>query len=1193
MLGGEERTKVSTSNAKRRHAVPHRVASPAHRFTLGHWTLPPNDQRSHPTICTGDFFLPRFIKRVFALLWLLSIASCSPPQSAVPGGSEAGADNQRRNDPPAQREQGVASEVPGVALEPKPDVTAKRGPDVAAELTRRLATLRTTDVSDPAWQRLEKDLRRALTDQPGSTSLLGLAAEMKAASDPAMAAEWLLDAIPEEVAIAEAGSISAAGESPKHAELLQLVVQLAATAQRDDLAWRAMKRMLEHSPGDPLIGRASARLLNRLGYRHEANEILRSLLPSQPLVIEELMGLINPLRTYRAFESRPDLDDASFVVSSGPLSVARAMRTRGDIDGALRCLRTYANPESDPAVAAFLGYLLTNSATLEDFRRWLTACPSGAEDHPEYWLAIGNAANRYGEIGWEVAAGEMPSSPSETIVPQWPKEAQAFSNDAGFVAFQVAWQLEPGCTEAVQGLIASCERLVGAGNARQNQSESQTDSQPADDFLDRLRDRMIAMDETRWLAVKLIESIGQQKGFDPRMVERLTGQLVSVGRPLEGLGWQEAIVGGMAPGDRMLAEIARKKQQVELERYRTRRFLGLHHERPAKAWSVRLAVSIPTTGDPAAAVPSIRPPWTNPSIVPVVENVAEELGLNFRYENVSRRAAVDGSIDKHFRLFEAMGGGIVCLDYDLDGGVDLLLGQGGYVRGEHEGSPWPPKDHPADSLLAWRDDGFVDVATRCGLIDSGYTIGLSAADLNADGFDDLLIGNVGPNACWINQGDGTFRRQTGFDGQTMTVTTVLAAADLTGDALPDVIEVNYVDDANVFRPVEKGSDGKPVSLPGPLHYRSGVHRVWRSSPGGMDATFAEAEPLGVDAGEPLRSTGLGLVVSNFDLRANNELFIASDQMANQFWTWDQDGSSWPSGSDRTGEPSRTPKGQWMESAAARGLAFGVGGKPLACMGIATADFDHNGLADFHVTNYFDEWSNHYLQQSPGQFRDDAGPLNVSELSRQVVGFGCQSLDYDHNGTEDLWVLNGHIEDFRDQGKPFRMPAQIYSAEGERYVEMAQRSTDASTRRWFAQPQLGRALARLDFDRDGDLDALAGELTEPYSLLENRTDKAGGSLLIELVGVRSSRDAVGACVTVTGDQGVVRRWRVTGDGFACRNEPVLHFGLGSMRTIRRIDVQWPSGVEQTIALEPDLGSFPANQSRRCLIVEGQPDPWLRR
>ena len=1104
----------------------------------------------------------RVVRNLCGIGCLALVASCS---SSEPGSS-----------PTSKQDLGTVQ---------RPNVIVAEEQGVAPELARRLASLESTETSGPRWQALERDIRRALTDDPDSVALLQLATRVKAIADPAAAAEWLLDAISPD------DQTSPSDAPTMDSELLQIAVELAAAANRDDLAWRAMRRMLDQSPNDPLMRRGAARLLNRLGYRHEANDILRSLLPTESLVIEELMGMINPLRTYRAFESRPNLEDAEFVKASGPLSVARAMRTRGDTEGALRCLTTYAQPESDPAVAALVGYLLTSSATLDDFRRWLSECPEGVEGFPEYWLAIGTAANRYGPIGLKIGVPESSSADIGMTNSAWPVEAEPFADDTAFVAFLFAWQLEPGCTEAVQGLIASCERLVGGGNARQNQTASGSGQRSGGRLLDQLRDRMIAMDETRWLAIKLIESIGQQQGFDPRMVERLTSQLVSVGRPGEGLSWQEAIVSGMAPGDRMLDEIARRKRSIEPERYRSRRFLGLHRQPSPSTWSVRLAADSGLDDRPNNDPdPSLHPAWTAERSVPVIRNSATELELGFRYENVSRVVNDRGSITKHFRLFEAMGGGIVCLDYDRDGHVDLMLGQGGFVRGENDVMEWPPDNQPADSLMAWRDDRFVDVAIASDLIDSGYTIGLSAADLNADGFDDLLIGNVGPNACWINQGDGTFRRQVEFSDETATVTTVIGAADLTGDALPDVVEVNYVDDASVFRSVQTGPDGKPVSLPGPLHYRSGVHRVYETNASESESFLSSPRSLGVEPGEPLRSTGLGLVIGNFDGRGQNELFIASDQMANQFWSLEMSDSPQVNGVSQT--ESHAGTGGWLESAAARGLAFGVGGKPLACMGIATGDFDHNGLPDFHVTNYFDEWSNHYLQQSPGQYRDDAGPLNISELSRQVVGFGCQAIDYDHNGTEDIWVLNGHIEDFRDQGKPFRMPAQIYAAEKGRYVEVAGRSTDESTRQWFNTPRLGRALARLDFDRDGDLDAVAGDLTQPYAVLENRSEKRGGSLLIELVGVDCEREAVGACVTVRGDRGVIRRWRVAGDGYACRNEPVLHFGLGSIRLIQRIVVQWPSGIEQTIALEKDVAVIAKDETRRLLILEGHDEPWLR-
>jgi hypothetical protein len=81
-------------------------------------------------------------------------------------------------------------------------------------------------------------------------------------------------------------------------------------------------------------------------------------------------------------------------------------------------------------------------------------------------------------------------------------------------------------------------------------------------------------------------------------------------------------------------------------------------------------------------------------------------------------------------------------------------------------------------------------------------------------------------------------------------------------------------------------------------------------------------------------------------------------------------------------------------------------------------------------------------------------------------------------------------------------------------------------------------------------------------LRNESSYPGGFLKVYLVGVDSSRDAIGAVVrlrTTSGD--VYQKQLVAGDGFQASNERVLHFGLGAATGIAELHVRWPSGKQQ--------------------------------
>ena len=497
-----------------------------------------------------------------------------------------------------------------------------------------------------------------------------------------------------------------------------------------------------------------------------------------------------------------------------------------------------------------------------------------------------------------------------------------------------------------------------------------------------------------------------------------------------------------------------------------------------------------------------------------------------------------------FLLHQANGGGIAVIDLDLDGYCDLYFAQSG-------GDPRIANSSARNQLYRRLGaKGFIDVSVWSQTGDRSFSQGVCAADVNQDGFTDLLVANIGKDSLYLNQGDGTFREQSNWiNDSSDSWTSSIAVGDLNGDGLPDLVEVNYLDDPNIYlRPCLREQHDCT-----PQRFRAAKNRILI---GGEDGRFVPWDQL--PESSILPNYGMGVVIANFDRQAGNDIFISNDGDLNAYWkSMPRDGNRYV----------------LTECAAISGCSVGHSGYSQACMGIAAADYDRNGLLDLMVTNFYDEPVNLFLQSASQFFVDDALSRGLATPSVKMLGFGTQSADFDNDGWQDIAVLNGHIYNADYAGVPFRMPPQLFAGQPVGFTLMEA----VSAGDYWQREQLGRTLTLVDLDQDGRMDMVANHLDRPVALLHNNSDSQNW-LQLELVGTKSERSAVGASVVVVAGDQRWTAWRTGGDGYMGSNEPLLHIGLGSKTTLERVEVQWPSGSIQVVQ------NLKVNQ--RYLVVEDE-------
>jgi hypothetical protein len=201
----------------------------------------------------------------------------------------------------------------------------------------------------------------------------------------------------------------------------------------------------------------------------------------------------------------------------------------------------------------------------------------------------------------------------------------------------------------------------------------------------------------------------------------------------------------------------------------------------------------------------------------------------------------------------------------------------------------------------------------------------------------------------------------------------------------------------------------------------------------------------------------------------------------------------------------------------------------------------------------------YRLSPGGNYVDVAIQSGVGIPSKDKLGFGCVFLDADLDGSLDLAVVNGHIDDTvrNVSGVGYAQPPQLFLNSGHgTFVDVA-----ADVGGGFSQPKVGRGLAYGDFDRDGDLDLLIATNHGPAYLYRNDQTAGNRSIRFRLVGTKSNRDAIGATVRIFHDGSTTpsqSRMFKSGSSYLSQSELPITFGLGKQDKIARLLIEWPNG-----------------------------------
>jgi hypothetical protein len=384
--------------------------------------------------------------------------------------------------------------------------------------------------------------------------------------------------------------------------------------------------------------------------------------------------------------------------------------------------------------------------------------------------------------------------------------------------------------------------------------------------------------------------------------------------------------------------------------------------------------------------------------------------------------------------------------------------------------------------------------------------------------------------------------------------------DMDADGDLDLYAANYIQySLDQHQPhVHKGVP----AYPSPLRYPAAADVLFRNDGAGSFSDVSRESGIA-----DLKGNGMGVIAADYDNDGDQDLFVANDLQAN--FLLQNDGA-----------------GRFTDVAVLAGTAFDLAGKAQANMGVDAADFNNDGLVDFHVTTFSGEFATLFRNLGGGLFEDATRLTGAGEGTFPHVKWGNGFADFDNDGHRDLFIACGHLDDnIHLRGGARSTAFAVANCVLRNLGNSRFHNATAEAGDGLGPVQSSRGAAIGDLDGDGDPDIVVLNARGPATLIRNDTSSPNQWLSLHLVGNVSNRSAVGARVSVDCG-GVVSVDEVrSGRGYQSDFGQRLHFGLGSAQRVTRIEVRWPNGsVSSASDVAPNQTILLREGQAGVLVVE---------
>ncbi len=466
-----------------------------------------------------------------------------------------------------------------------------------------------------------------------------------------------------------------------------------------------------------------------------------------------------------------------------------------------------------------------------------------------------------------------------------------------------------------------------------------------------------------------------------------------------------------------------------------------------------------------------------------------------------------------------------------------------------------------------------------------WSNGVTFVDINQDGWLDIYICQGGPfqdslrhNLLFINQQNGKFEEQAeeyGLNDQGISTQAVFFDYDKDGDL--DCI----VSNENELYGIGPVQFYKALYADKELLTKNSSH-LYRND-GGQFVRVTE------EAGLLRPSFGLGITVS--DINDDGWLDI---YQANDYYVPDALFINKGDGTFRDEIKNRTNQVSFYGMGVDIADLNNDGHQDMFILDMASSDHVRSKtlMASMNVSNFrmlVDglQMPHQYMFNTLQANKGDGHFHNIAHLSKVAKtdwSWAGLMADFDNDGLKDILVTNGYRRYALDNDLKARVTkAQIeykgkvpldvkkelyYSMPTEKLANILYHNEgewkfkNVADQIGLEQATFSNGAAFADLDQDGDLDIVINNIDEFAHIYENKTsDQKIHNFVRVKLEAKQSEGFAKVTLKYPGGQQLVESKRVR--GYLSSVEDIAHFGIGKLKKVNSLEIEWPDGQKQII------------------------------